>query len=96
MRSSKITAGVRAFFTSYCTAFIRQDAPAIVKLFAEEVHVSSITAAKSGSMVGPEWRNAIDHMQSIGAINVAPIEPRANHRRPSPSGSGAAALGAQW
>ena len=41
MRSSKVTADVRAFFTSYCTAFIRQDAPAIAKHFADIVHVAT-------------------------------------------------------
>ena len=77
MRSSKITADVRAFFTSYCTAFIRQDAPAIVKLFAEEVHVAS----DSGSdvrvhVVGPvEWRGAIDRiLAKYRAIDVGSIE----------------------
>jgi hypothetical protein len=38
--SSKITADVRAFFTTYVTAYIRQDVPAIVKHFANIVHIS--------------------------------------------------------
>ena len=46
MHSRKITADVRAFFTSYVAAYIRQDAPAIVKNFAEVVHVSGDTGSK--------------------------------------------------
>jgi len=34
---------VRAFFTTYCTAFIRRDAPAIARHFADQVHVASET-----------------------------------------------------
>ena len=40
MKSSKITADVRAFFTTYATAYIRQDVPAICKHFADLVHIS--------------------------------------------------------
>jgi hypothetical protein len=40
VKSSKITADVRAFFTTYVTAYIRQDVPAICKHFAELVHIS--------------------------------------------------------
>ena len=40
MKSKKITADVRAFFTSYVTAYIRQDAVAVSKSFADLVHVS--------------------------------------------------------
>ena len=40
MKSKKITADVRAFFTSYVTAYIRQDAAAVAKNFADVVHVS--------------------------------------------------------
>ncbi len=77
MRSSKITADVRAFFTSYCTAFIRQDAPAIVKLFGEQVHVATDDGRSVRiHVVGPaEWRTAIDHMlEKYRAIDVGPIE----------------------
>jgi hypothetical protein len=64
VRSSKITADVRAFFTSYCTAFIRQDAPAITKLFANLVHVTSDSGGDVEVRVatGPEWRKTIDHL----------------------------------
>src|SRR5258706_15984222 len=62
--SSKITADVRAFFTSYCTAFIRQDAPAIARHFADLVHVASdggddvsVHVAKTA-----EWRKGIDRI----------------------------------
>lgn len=40
MKSTKITADVRAFFTKYCAAYIRQDARAVVKHFADLVHIS--------------------------------------------------------
>jgi hypothetical protein len=40
VKSSKITADVRAFFTTYVTAYIRQDVPAICKHFADLVHIS--------------------------------------------------------
>ena len=40
MKSKKITADVRAFFTSYVTAYIRQDPVAVSKSFADLVHVS--------------------------------------------------------
>ena len=43
MKSSKITADVRAFFTKYCAAYIRQDATAICKHYADLVHISSDT-----------------------------------------------------
>ena len=64
MRSTKITADVRAFFTSYCTAFIRQDAPAISKLFANLVHITSDAGDDVEVRVatGAEWRKTIDHL----------------------------------
>lgn len=43
MKSSKITADVRAFFTKFCAAYIRQDATAICKHYADVVHISSDT-----------------------------------------------------
>ena len=43
MKSAKITADVRAFFTTYCTAYNRQDAAAISGSFADLVHVSADT-----------------------------------------------------
>lgn len=64
MRSSKITADVRAFFTSYCAAFIRQDAPAIAMHFADSVHVASDSGdAVSVRVANPaEWRKTIDRL----------------------------------
>jgi uncharacterized NTF2-like protein DUF6841 len=41
VKSSKITADVRAFFTKYCSAYIRQDAAAICQHYADRVHISS-------------------------------------------------------
>jgi hypothetical protein len=40
VKSRKITADVRAFFTTYATAYARQDVPAILKHFAEVIHIS--------------------------------------------------------
>ncbi len=77
MRSSKITADVRAFFTSYCTAFIRQDAPAIAKHFAEVVHVASDTGKDVRVHVesAVEWRKAIVRiLERYRAIGVGSIE----------------------
>jgi hypothetical protein len=77
VRSSKITADVRAFFTSYCTAFIRQDAPAIAKHFAEVVHVASDTGKDVRVHVesAVEWRKAIDRiLERYRAIGVGSIE----------------------
>ena len=77
MRSSKITADVRAFFTSYCTAFIRQDAPAIAKHFADSVHVASDTGADvSVHVANPvEWRKTIDRILAMyRAIDVGSLE----------------------
>jgi hypothetical protein len=77
VRSSKITADVRAFFTSYCTAFIRQDAPAIAKHFADSVHVASDTGADvSVHVANPvEWRKTIDRILAMyRAIDVGSLE----------------------
>ena len=64
MNHSKTTADVRAFFTTYCSAFIRQDAPAIVKHFANTVQVASDTGREVTVHVAaaPEWRKTIDHL----------------------------------
>ena len=73
MRSSKITADVRAFFTSYCTAFIRQDAPAIARHFADLVHVASDTGGDMSVHVANavEWRKTIDRsLEMYRAIEV--------------------------
>lgn len=77
MRSDKITADVRAFFTSYCTAFIRQDAPAISKRFADLVHVTSDEGRQVTVSVATaeEWRATIDRLlEMYRAINVGSVE----------------------
>jgi hypothetical protein len=77
MRSSKITADVRAFFTLYCTAFIRQDAPAIAKHFAELIHVASDTGDDVTVQVATaaEWRTTIDRLlERYRAIDVGSVE----------------------
>jgi hypothetical protein len=77
VRSSKITADVRAFFTSYCTAFIRQDAPAIVKHFANLVHVANDDGRDVGVHVetAAELRKTIDHLLGMyRAIDVGSVE----------------------
>ncbi len=77
MRSSKITADVRAFFTGYCTAFIRQDAPAIAKHFADMVHVTSDDERDVSVQVASaaEWRKIIDRLLDMyRAIDVGSVE----------------------
>lgn len=77
VRSSEITADVRAFFTTYCTAFIRLDAPAIARHFADQVHVASETGKSVRVQVqtGDEWRKTIDHLlEMYRAINFGSAE----------------------
>ena len=77
MKSSNITADVRAFFTSYCAAFIRQDAPAIAKLFAEDVHVTSDTGRDVDVHIAgaAAWRETIDRLLDMyRAIDVGSVE----------------------
>ena len=77
MRSSKITADVRAFFTSYCTAFIRQDAPAIANHYADMVHVASDTGGDISVHVANavEWRKTIDRiLEMYRTIDVGFVE----------------------
>jgi hypothetical protein len=77
VRASKITADVRAFFTSYCTAFIRQDAPAIVRHFADLVHVASDNGddVRVHVATAAEWRKTIDHLlEMYRAIDVGSAE----------------------
>ena len=77
MRQSKITADVRAFFTGYCTAFIRQDAPAIAKHFADLVHVAGDDGRDVSVHVATadEWRKTIDGLLDMyRAIDVAFVE----------------------
>ncbi|MDP9205230.1 MAG: hypothetical protein M3P12_07205 [Gemmatimonadota bacterium] len=77
MRSSKITADVRAFFTTYCTAFIRQDAPAIARHFADLVHTASDDGRAVSVRVasGDDWRSTIDRLlEMYRAIDVGSVE----------------------
>ena len=77
MRSSKITADVRAFFTSYCAAFIRQDAPAIAKHFANLIHVSGDDGRVVSAHVSTadDWRKTIDRLlEMYRAIDVGSVE----------------------
>jgi len=74
VRSSEITVDVRAFFTTYCTAFIRRDAPAIARHFADQVHVASETGRSVVVQVatGDEWRKTIEQLLHMYlAINVS-------------------------
>jgi hypothetical protein len=77
MRTSGVTADVRAFFTTYCTAFIRQDAAAIARHFADLVHVSSdmgddVTVHVSTDV---EWRKSIEKLlEMYRAIDVRSAE----------------------
>jgi len=77
VRSSEITADVRAFFTAYCTAFIRLDAPAIAGHFADQVHIATETGKTVRVQVatGAEWRKAIDQLlEMYRAINFGSAE----------------------
>ena len=51
-------------FTTYCSAFIRQDAPAIARHFANSIHVTSDTGDDVTVHVSTaaEWRKTIDHL----------------------------------
>jgi hypothetical protein len=76
VRSSKVTADVRAFFTSYCTAFIRQDAPGIARHFADIVHVATDVGDDVNVHVanGAEWRTTIDRvLEMYRAIDVGSV-----------------------
>jgi hypothetical protein len=75
--SSEVTADVRAFFTSYCTAFIRLDAPAIVRQFADEIHIASETGTRVHCQVSnnTEWRKTIDQLlEMYRAVNFGSAE----------------------
>jgi len=89
---SSVTADVRAFFTTYCSAFIRQDAPAIAKHFANTIQVASDTGDDVTVHVAAagEWRKTIDHLlemyRAIGfgwaeatALTCEVISPRLVH-----------------
>jgi hypothetical protein len=76
VRSSRVTADVRAFFTSYCTAFIRQDAPAIARHFADIVHVATDIGDDVNVHVanGAEWRTTIDQiLEMYRVIDVGSV-----------------------
>jgi hypothetical protein len=62
--SPDITADLRAFFTTYCSAYIRQDAPAIVRHFANTIQVASDTGSDVTVHVATsaEWRKTVDHL----------------------------------
>jgi hypothetical protein len=64
VKSAKITADVRAFFTTYATAYIRQDVPAIVKHFADLVHLSADTGERVTIHVSTraEMQKSIEHL----------------------------------
>jgi hypothetical protein len=77
VRSSDITADVRAFFTTYCTAFIRLDAPAIARHFADQIFVASETGKSVRVQIedSDEWRKTIDHLlEMYRAINFGSAE----------------------
>jgi hypothetical protein len=63
-RTPNVTADVRAFFTTYCSAFIRQDAPAIVRHFADTIQVASDSGTRVTVHIATaeEWRKTIDHL----------------------------------
>jgi hypothetical protein len=76
VRSSRVTADVRAFFTSYCTAFIRQDVPAIARHFADVVHVATDVGDDVNVHVanGAEWRTTIERILAMyRAIDVGSV-----------------------
>lgn len=76
MRSSKVTADVRAFFTSYCTAFIRQDVPAIARHFADIVHVATDVGDDVNVHVAnaAEWRTTIERiLEMYRTIDVGSV-----------------------
>jgi hypothetical protein len=77
VKSSKITADVRAFFTTYVTAYIRQDVPAICKHFADLVHISGDNGDRVTVHVetNAEMRKTIAHlMEMYRAIDFGSAE----------------------
>jgi hypothetical protein len=64
VKSAKITADVRAFFTTYCTAYIRQDAAAVCRHFADLVHISG----DDGSRVTVHVANADEMLKTVGHL----------------------------
>ena len=55
---------MRAFFTTYCSAFIRQESQAIARHFADTIQVASDTGDDVTVHVATarEWRKTIDHL----------------------------------
>jgi hypothetical protein len=77
VRSTKVTADVRAFFTSYCTAYCRQDAAAIAGYFADLVHISADTGTRVTVHVatGAEMLKTTSHLlEMYRAIGFASAE----------------------
>jgi hypothetical protein len=77
VKSSKITADVRAFFTTYVTAYIRQDVPAICKHFADLVHISGDNGDRVTVHVetNAEMSKTMGHlMEMYRAINFGSAE----------------------
>jgi hypothetical protein len=67
VKSSKITADVRAFFTSYATAYIRQDVPAVCRHFADLIHISGDTGDRVSVHVETvtEMQKTVEHLISM-------------------------------
>lgn len=77
MKSTKITADVRAFFTKYCSAYIRQDPAAVCKHYADLVHISSDTGDRVTVHVATnaEMLKTIAHLlEGYRAIGFATAE----------------------
>jgi hypothetical protein len=77
VKSGKITADVRAFFTTYATAYIRQDVPAVCKHFADLVHISGDNGDRVTVHVetNAEMRKTIAHlMEMYRAIDFGSAE----------------------
>jgi hypothetical protein len=77
VKSSKIIADVRAFFTTYATAYIRQDVPAVCKHFADLVHISGDNGDRVTVHVetNAEMRKTIAHlMEMYRAIDFGSAE----------------------
>jgi hypothetical protein len=77
VKSNKITADVRAFFTTYVTAYIRQDVPAICKHFADLVHISGDNGDRVTVHVetNAEMSKTLAHlMEMYRAINFGSAE----------------------
>jgi hypothetical protein len=67
VKSSKVTADVRAFFTSYATSYIRQDVPAVCRHFADLIHISGDTGDRVSVHVETvaEMEKTVAHLISM-------------------------------